>query len=73
MRDVEWATNKCTLTFTSVGIWPETADGTDINSCDRSCDKELLVIGDDSGKIKLYSWPVSQTKVSINAFQIPST
>lgn len=62
MRDVEWATNTCTLTFTSVGIWPENADGTDINTCDRSHDMQLLVSGDDFGKVKLFSYPVIQTK-----------
>lgn len=63
-RDVEWATNTCTLTFTSVGIWPETADGTDVNYCDCSHDRKLLATGDDFGKVKMYSWPVIQTKVS---------
>lgn len=62
-RDVEWATNNCTLTFTSVGIWPESADGTDVNFCDRSHDSQLMVTGDDFGKVKLFSWPVIQTKV----------
>ncbi|VEN35286.1 unnamed protein product [Callosobruchus maculatus] len=62
VRDVEWATNTCPLTFTSLGIWPETADGTDLNACDRSHDKQLMVTGDDFGKVKLYSYPVIQTK-----------
>lgn len=64
MRDVEWATNNCTLTFTTVGIWPENADGTDVNYCDRSHDGRLLVSADDFGKVKLFSYPVIQPKVS---------
>nr|XP_023029644.1 echinoderm microtubule-associated protein-like 2 isoform X2 [Leptinotarsa decemlineata] len=62
VRDVEWATNNCTITFTTVGIWPETADGTDVNYCDRSHSSELMVTGDDFGRVKLYNYPVSQTK-----------
>lgn len=65
MRDVEWASNTCTLTFTTIGIWPENADGTDINYCDRSNDNKLMVTADDFGKVKLYSYPVMQPKVSV--------
>ncbi|XP_049825884.1 echinoderm microtubule-associated protein-like 2 isoform X2 [Aethina tumida] len=62
MKDVEWATNNCTLTFTTVGIWPENADGSDINNCDRSNNQLLMVTGDDFGKVKLFSYPVIQPK-----------
>jgi len=62
VRDVEWATHNCTLTFNSVGIWPETADGTDINACVRNHEGNLMATGDDFGKVKLYSYPVIQPK-----------
>ncbi|XP_028133736.1 echinoderm microtubule-associated protein-like 2 isoform X1 [Diabrotica virgifera virgifera] len=62
MRDVEWATNSCTITFTTVGIWPENADGTDVNCCDANYDSKLMATGDDFGKVKLYSYPVSQPR-----------
>ncbi|GJQ81508.1 hypothetical protein Trydic_g14660 [Trypoxylus dichotomus] len=60
MRDVEWATNTCTITFNTVGIWPPDADGTDINACDRSHNSELLASVDDFGKVNLYPYPVMQ-------------
>lgn len=63
MKDMEWATNTCTLTFTTIGIWPENADGTDVNACDRSHESTLMVTGDDFGKVRLYSYPVTQPKV----------
>lgn len=63
LRDVEWDTQTCVLSFTTVGIWPEGADGTDVNSCERSHSNHLLATGDDFGKVKLYSYPVSQPKV----------
>ncbi|XP_076252565.1 echinoderm microtubule-associated protein-like 2 isoform X2 [Rhynchophorus ferrugineus] len=62
MRDLDWASNTCTLTFNTIGIWPENADGTDINYCDRSNDNKLMVTADDFGKVKLYSYPVMQPK-----------
>lgn len=63
LRDVEWASQSCTLSFSTIGIWPESADGTDVNSCERSHDSRLLATADDFGKVKLYSYPVTQPKV----------
>lgn len=63
MRDTEWATNTCTITFTTVGIWPPEADGTDINACDRSHNSELLASVDDFGKVNLYAYPAIQPQV----------
>jgi microtubule-associated protein-like 1/2 len=70
MRDVEWATNNCTITFSTIGIWPENADGTDVNFCDRSHDKKLLATADDFGKVKVYNYPASQPRVSTVAGRI---
>ena len=30
MRDVQWKTQNCLMTFETIGIWPETVDGTDL-------------------------------------------
>ncbi|KAK8384055.1 hypothetical protein O3P69_016056 [Scylla paramamosain] len=57
MRDVEWATSSCTLTFNTLGIWPEGADGTDVNTCTRANNNSVLVTGDDFGKVKVFSNP----------------
>ncbi|XP_065208639.1 echinoderm microtubule-associated protein-like 2 isoform X2 [Planococcus citri] len=62
LRDVTWASNSCTISFQTVGIWPEGADGTDVNACEVSHDRKVLATGDDFGKVKLYSYPVSQPK-----------
>ncbi|XP_073982208.1 echinoderm microtubule-associated protein-like 2 isoform X3 [Rhodnius prolixus] len=62
MRDIEWATHNCTLSFTSVGIWPETADGTDVNACCVSNSKSLMATADDFAKVKLYTFPTIQPK-----------
>ncbi|KAI4463398.1 wd-40 repeat protein [Holotrichia oblita] len=63
MRDYEWASNTCTITFTTAGIWPSDADGTDINACDRSHNSELIASVDDFGKVNLYSYPAIQPQV----------
>lgn len=62
LRDVQWFTNTCPITFNTAGIWPENADGTDINSCTSSRDNKLAATGDDFGKVKLYAYPVTQPK-----------
>lgn len=64
MRDVEWATQNCALSFETIGIWPEGADGTDINVVARNQEKTLMATGDDFGKVKLYAYPASKPKVS---------
>lgn len=49
--------------FGVLGVWPEGADGTDVNSAARSHNNQLLVTGDDFGKVHLYKYPVTQPQV----------
>lgn len=65
LRDVDWATQSCTLSYETIGIWPDNADGTDINVANRSHDKHLMATGDDFGKVKLFTYPACQPKVRI--------
>ncbi|KAH0631627.1 hypothetical protein JD844_006057 [Phrynosoma platyrhinos] len=43
-------------------IWPEGADGTDINAVCRSHDGKLLASADDFGKVHLFSYPCCQPR-----------
>jgi microtubule-associated protein-like 1/2 len=43
MKDVEWATQSCTLGWTVKGIWPKLNDGTVFNCADRSFEGEWCV------------------------------
>ena len=66
-RNELWATYTCTFGWAVQGIWPTCAKETDINSCDRSsmdCEPyQLLAVGDDKGKVKLFRYPcVSKAK-----------
>ncbi|XP_053997603.1 echinoderm microtubule-associated protein-like 2 isoform X6 [Hylaeus anthracinus] len=62
LRDIEWTSHSCIISFETIGIWPEGADGTDVNNCSRSSDSKLLATGDDFGKVKLFSYPACQPK-----------
>ncbi|XP_056613243.1 echinoderm microtubule-associated protein-like 2 isoform X1 [Triplophysa dalaica] len=62
VRNLEWATSTCVLGFNVFGVWPEGADGTDINAVCRSTDKNLLSSADDFGKVHLFSYPCSQPR-----------
>ena len=47
------------------GIWPDGADGTDINACAKSNDGTLIASADDFGKVNLLEYPSIQPLVSI--------
>ena len=49
--------------FSIEGIWPEGADGTDINACCRSSNHEYLVTGDDFGQVNFFNYPSTKPKV----------
>uniref|UniRef100_A0A8C1CWU6 EMAP like 2 n=1 Tax=Cyprinus carpio carpio TaxID=630221 RepID=A0A8C1CWU6_CYPCA len=70
VRNLEWATSTCVLGFSVFGIWPEGADGTDINAVCRSHDNKLLASADDFGKVHLFSNPCSQPRVRFFFFCI---
>ena len=56
VENLDWASHNCVLTFTSVAVWRNSEnDATDINTTTRS--SSLLAAGDDSGKVRLYSYP----------------
>ncbi|KAF8795097.1 Echinoderm microtubule-associated like protein [Argiope bruennichi] len=61
-RDIKWNTQTCTIGFSVLGIWPENADGSDVNTCSRSHSHKLLATGDDFGKVNIYSYPSCQPK-----------
>ncbi|XP_048579805.1 77 kDa echinoderm microtubule-associated protein [Nematostella vectensis] len=62
MRDIKWHTWTCVLGFPVCGIWPDGADGTDINACARSNLCHLLVTGDDFGQVNFFRYPSSRLK-----------
>uniref|UniRef100_A0A3Q0KRN3 Putative WD-repeat protein n=1 Tax=Schistosoma mansoni TaxID=6183 RepID=A0A3Q0KRN3_SCHMA len=68
LRDLEWASQTCTLGWEVAGIWPSDSDGTDVNACDRSPTADILATGDDYGKVKLFKYPTNKPKAEFRAY-----
>lgn len=51
------------ITSSFEGIWPEGADGTDINACCRSNNCDYIVTGDDFGQVNFFNFPSTRPKV----------
>ncbi|XP_070181364.1 echinoderm microtubule-associated protein-like 2 isoform X3 [Littorina saxatilis] len=69
IRDIKWASQSCTLGFNAAGIWPEGADGTDVNSCNRNHKETLLATADDFGKVNLYQYPSTQPRSPAHSYR----
>ena len=50
------------MTFETLGIWPEIADGTDINACDVSQELGIIAAADDFGRVRIYRYPNAQSE-----------
>jgi hypothetical protein len=57
LKDEQWASWSCTLGWPVQGIFPPCADGSDINTWDRSPDGTVLASGDDFRMVKLFRYP----------------
>jgi WD40 repeat protein len=74
MSEVHWATQSCVFGWAVSGIWPEGADGTDINALARTNkpylgkgEKDLpwrhyLASADDAGAVRLFHYPCIQKR-----------
>ena len=51
-----------TLTFETMGVWPEIADGTDVNACDVSEELGIVAVADDFGRVRIYRFPNAQSE-----------
>ena len=68
VKTTEWRSWTCTLGWPVQFIWPECADGTDINSVCRSNSRTVVATADDFGKVNLFRWPVVVQKQSCKSF-----
>ena len=66
LHDCRLANPSAICLFSLPGIWPDGADGTDVNSVDRSKGKQLVATGDDFGNVNLYRYPCVSEKVRIS-------
>jgi len=58
MRDTHWATQTCTLSWSTQGIYDPSQNGQQIDTCHVSNDGALCVSGDDRGAVNLFRYPV---------------
>ena len=64
LRDTNWATQTCIIGCNTIGVWPESYDGTDVRVCAKSKTNNLLVAGDEGGCIRLFTSPSIHLKVT---------
>ena len=57
LAEEKWCSWTCSLGWPVMGIWNGTMDGSDVNCVDRSDDRTLIAVGDDSGKVNVYRYP----------------
>lgn len=60
-RNMKWATHTCVISFETIGIWPVSPDGSEINACSRSADSKLLAAACSNGLVKLVAYPAYQS------------
>ncbi|CAM9871632.1 unnamed protein product, partial [Discosporangium mesarthrocarpum] len=56
-KDLVWATETCTFSWPTAGVFPGLDDGTEIASVDRSCNGLFLAVGDTFGRLRLFRYP----------------
>jgi len=62
LRNVQWATTSCPLSWETQGVWPSGADGTDIDACcatpaSSSSGPRMIATADDKGNVTLFPYP----------------
>jgi microtubule-associated protein-like 1/2 len=68
LKDVQWATQNCTLGWGVRGMWLTDMDGTDINGVDVHFQRSLIVCADDRGLVRILRYPtLSEPSESVNS------
>ena len=57
MRDQKYSPFTCTLGWPVQGIFPDGADGTDVNAVCIDDQNKWVISGDDNGKVNLFNFP----------------
>lgn len=53
-----WTTATCKLGWEVAGVFPQGADGTDVNAVDCDKERKLVASGDDFGSVNVYKLPI---------------
>lgn len=57
VRDVQWFTNTCTLSWPTSGVTQPHHQGQFVNTADAAPSRTLIATGDDSGHVNLFRYP----------------
>ncbi|CAL1540738.1 unnamed protein product [Lymnaea stagnalis] len=66
VRDVKWATHNCPIGHSIIGPWQNLDRGDVINVVTRSQYRDMMVVGDSKGRLRLYKWPCSVAKAGFH-------
>ena len=69
-RNISWASSHCLLSWSSLGVW---GDQVDLTTATASQEAGLLVVGEDSGQLRLFSSPASQVECGHHQYRGHST
>ena len=68
IRDLEWSSTNCVIQWSTLGTWGETSDTADPTTAAASRSQELVAVGDNWGRIKLYSSPACQPRTLCHSY-----
>ena len=68
LKDVDWHTQTCTLSWATQGIWPAGGALEDVPACARSAKRDLLVAPDDWGAMRLFRCPSDVGRADYSTF-----
>ena len=71
-RNISWASSHCLLTWSSLGVWGDSSCQ-EITAATASQEAGLLVVGEDSGQLRLFSYPASQVECGHHQYRGHST
>ena len=57
VKDLEWDKKSCIYAWDTIGVWPGDCKETDINCVSVSNDKQLIAVGDNLGRPRIFCYP----------------
>ncbi|XP_053379131.1 uncharacterized protein LOC123526739 isoform X2 [Mercenaria mercenaria] len=73
MRNVEWSTLKCPMSYSLIGPWSTMRRGEVIKVVSRSPNKNMCVTGDSKGRVRLYKYPCTKERAAFRNIRIYSS
>ncbi|BFZ23725.1 hypothetical protein BsWGS_26764 [Bradybaena similaris] len=73
LRDVKWTNHNSPIGYSIIGPWQNLDSGHVVNVVGRSHNRDLQVVGDTSGRLRLYRWPCSVVKAGYRQTKVYSS